>query len=194
MIEAIKHNLAHLADFSGREGRRSFWLWFLAIAIVNVVVSIGLSARMTAGAMSTAFQSAQQGVDPAAVETIVVQQMLEGMPTLVYGSIALSVFNVIMLGAAFVRRLHDSGLATVFVLLPLAAAIAAALLSLQQLSHMQELVRMTMEAQAGGNLTGLTENAGWQSLVGWLPLLLVIGFGVRKSDPADNRWGPPPAS
>lgn len=188
MLEAIKYNLAHLTDFTGREGRKSFWLWLLAVALINVVVTVGLSAVLTADALSAAMAAAK-GNDPAAIEAAVMRQMLPNMPMIVWSSIALSALNAVLLGAAFVRRLHDGGFTGWLVLLPLAFLVAAAVFSLQQLVHIEDLVRAAMDAQTSGDLSALEQGAGWQGLIGWVPLLIVAGFGALKSQPQANRWG-----
>lgn len=30
MLEALRYHIRHLADFSGRDARQTFWYWFLA--------------------------------------------------------------------------------------------------------------------------------------------------------------------
>lgn len=193
MLDSIKFHLSHLADFGGREGRRTFWLWFLAIAIVNILVSIGLSASMTAGAMGAAMEGVRAGQDSAAMEAAVLKAMLPNMPTMVWVGVAMSAFNAVMLSAAFVRRLHDGGFPGWIVIVPLAAMAFSAWLSIAQLGYIEELLNAAMNAGSAEGMADLQRETSLQGLVGWIPLLVVIGFGIVKSKPA-NRWGEAPVT
>ena len=191
MGNSIKFHLANLTNFAGREGRRTFWLWVLAIAIINIVVSIAMSAMFTAGAVSAAMQSADMS-DTAAIEAAVMQEMLPNMPTMIWAGVAMSLFNCAMMAAAFVRRLHDGGFPPLIVLVPLIAIASNLWFQIGQLSQIEELMQAAMGAASAEDLAGLQRDAGLVGLIGWIPLLVVAGFGLVKSKP-ENRWGPPPA-
>lgn len=183
MIESIKYHLSHIADFAGREGRTTFWLWLLAVAIVNILVSVGMGVATAASAIGTAFEVAKQG--EAAVETAVMEQMMPNMGLLVWTGIAMSAFNCVVMGAAIVRRLRDGGLPALLVLIPLVAVVLSSWFAIEQIGSMQDLVREAMAD--GGDLSAIEEQAGFKSLVGWIPLLftLAIGFVPSRGRAAD---------
>lgn len=191
MFAAIKYNLAHLTDFTGREGRTMFWWWVLVVVIINVLVSMALSMTITAGAMATAFEGGKMQNEEA-MRAAIMASMLPKMPMLIWTSIVLSLANLVLLGAAFVRRLHDGGFSGWYALIPAAAVLANAWIALDQLSHVQALLEMALEARTPEGLAELQQQQGWKSLMGWVPMLLVAGFGLIKSQAAANRWGEPP--
>ena len=43
MGRSIKHNLANLMNFSGRDSRPTFWWWFLFLAIIYIVINLTIS-------------------------------------------------------------------------------------------------------------------------------------------------------
>jgi uncharacterized membrane protein YhaH (DUF805 family) len=49
-------------------------------------------------------------------------------------------------------------------------------------------------AASGSEHPGLAmpSQLGWQSVLGYVPILIVIVFGVMKSDPGANRYGEEP--
>lgn len=191
MIEAIRYNISRLFDVSGRENRRMFWFWALLVIVVNFVVNVGVSASVTAGAVGSAM-SAANGADPAVVEAAVLQQVIEAAPMMVKFGLALGIANVILLGAAFVRRLHDAGFTGMIALVPLGAMIVSTWLAFQQLDELERIMRDAMQAGADGGMAAMEAGAGWQALIGWIPLLCLVGFGILKSQPSTNKWGEPP--
>ena len=192
MIEAIRYNITRLFDFSGREGRRLFWFWALLVIVVNFIVNIGVSASVTAGAVGSAM-NAGAGADPAAVEAAVMQQVIDAAPMMVQVGLVLGIANVVLLGAAFVRRLHDAGFTGLIALIPLAAMVVSTWLAFRQIDDLERIMREAMQAGADGGAAALQSSAGWQALIGWIPLICLVGFGILKSQPAANKWGEPAA-
>ena len=68
MLEALKYNLAHLADFTGREDRSTFWWYVLVLVILDIVLGLIVSGPMVAGSISTAVQAAQSGMSEQAIQ------------------------------------------------------------------------------------------------------------------------------
>lgn len=191
MLASIKYHLSHLGDFSGREGRRTFWLWVLAIVLVNVLVSFVLSGVLTAGAMSAAVGQAKSGNEEA-IQQAVLAQTLPNMAMLAWAGIALAVVNCVLMAAAFVRRLHDGGSPGAIALVPLVIAAYNAWWQVAQIGRMDELVAAAMQASSAADIVALQQDAGIQALLGWVPLLIVVGFGIVKSKPGANKWGEQP--
>ena len=124
MLEAIKYNLAHLADFSGREDRPTFWWYVLFLVIVDIV--LGLLITSLGGGFSAGIEAAQAGASQQDIQAQMLQQMSGGVMLL---SAAINLLVTALFVAAFVRRLHDSGnsgwWAAIAVLAQVASIIAA---------------------------------------------------------------------
>lgn len=191
-IGAIKHNLTHLTDFSGRDARPTFWWYVLFLIIAQFVVGLVVSVPMMASGMGAAFEAAQSGADPAQLEAQMMAGMADGLATTVWISVATTVVSALLLVASFVRRLHDAGQPGYWAFVPLvtqAAALAASIGSVDKIREMMLSARSAMELQAmQGEIAGDPMN-----YVGWIGYLVVIGLGVLKSQEGDNRYGPPPA-
>lgn len=193
MLEAIKYNLSHLSDFGGRQARPPFWYWVLAVAVLNIVATIVISIPMAMTAVDAAIQTGPGG-DKAAIEAAVAQGISGQVGMLVWSSVAISALNAILLGAAFVRRLHDTGLSGWFALLPLGCLLASAMISVASIPETVAAMTQAVTASSADALEQSPQSGALQSLLGWMPLVLLIGFGVRKSQPETNRWGEPPAA
>lgn len=191
MIAAIKYNLANLTNFRGREGRSAFWFYFLFLAIIQIVVSFVISMAMTGPMMVDVFQAAQQGLSEAEMQQRLFGRLSGMMRASVWTSVASTLVLTALLVASFARRLHDSdkpgwiaGLTVVIQLAALGLAVAsidkvAQLMIIAQSGDMAKL----QEAQAGMMLNGV---------LGWVPLLIVIVFGVWPSTDGANRYGEEP--
>lgn len=94
MLRAVAHSLAHVADFSGRDGRATFWWYMLAVQLVTG--TLGLVA---------AFSAAPHG-EAAILDMALKVGLLTGVAT------------VMLVAASLVRRLHDSGLPGWIALVP----------------------------------------------------------------------------
>jgi uncharacterized membrane protein YhaH (DUF805 family) len=191
MLGAMKYHAGHLFDFGGRDARQTFWFWFLFLFILNIAIGMAMSLPMTISAMSTAFEGARTG-DPAAAQAAMMNQMADSMRPLIVGGIIIGLFNVVMMAAALVRRLHDSGKSGVWA--ALTGAIYLASLALSWFTADEIVAMMREAAAAGGPQTGLgmPVQLGWQSLLGYVPMIMVIVVGVLGSDPGPNRYGEEP--
>ena len=193
MLDALKYHARHIFDFNGRDARQTFWYWFLSLFIVNMVVGGAMSVPMVAGSMASAFEGARSG-DPQAAQAAMMSRMAGYMRPLMMGGIALGLLNIALLAAPFVRRLHDSGKSGIW------AAIAGLVYlgSLWSSWRNFDLVISTMQEMAAAASAAERMEAqahlAWQSLLGYVPIVMVIVFGVLKSDPAANRYGQEPVS
>ncbi len=117
MLDAIKHGLGNLLNGNGRDARQAFWYYVLFIYLVTTALSMVFVLPMMMQSMVAGVQQgiAQgQGQDPeaakAAVQVAMMGSMSEMMPKMIWMSVAVGVVMLLSLAAAFVRRLHDSGL------------------------------------------------------------------------------------
>ena len=114
--------------------------------------------------------------------------MASGM---MWASLIGGVLLLTMLAASLVRRLHDSDLSGWWAALP--GAIYAYTLALMP-TQMEEMQAVLSEASTGEGVSANAMQGQFQleTLIGWLPFLMVIILGVRKSSAGPNRYGEAP--
>jgi uncharacterized membrane protein YhaH (DUF805 family) len=191
MLEAIKYNLAHLADFSGREGRPTFWWYVLFLVILDIVLGLILSGSMAAGGISSAYHAAQSGASQEALQAQMMQQMGRNLGTMMWVSSGFKLLITALSVAAFVRRLHDSNNSGWWAALAVAAQVAALAVALSMAGQIETM----MASMASGDLTPAIEARAQMSrlgLLGWIAPIVVLVFGVMKSTPGPNRYGEAP--
>ncbi|MCJ2177714.1 DUF805 domain-containing protein [Novosphingobium album (ex Hu et al. 2023)] len=195
MIEAIRHNLSSLTNFSGRDSRSTFWFYVLFLAIIQLVTTFGVSI-VAGGAMAVdVFQSARGGADQAAIQ----QQMIERMAGLIqltmWMSVVLSIVMTLLLAAAFARRLHDSGNSGWIAALAVVLQLLSIVLTIGMIGEMVSFITsMKLNDPSAMQAAAQMQRSKYalQGLLGWVPLLIVIIFGVWPSSDGDNRYGPEP--
>lgn len=191
MLGSIGYNFRHLFDFAGRDARQTFWYWVLFVVILNIVVSLAISGPMMADAMSAGFAAAQ-GDDPAMVQTAVMERMAGKVEALVWLSIIVGVVNIVLMAASFVRRLHDSGKSAIWAVLAGAVQVVVLVMALGQIGETQEMLRNAAAARTAQDAFAMQGQMAWRGLLGWVPLIILIVFGVMKSDPGSNGYGEEP--
>lgn len=191
MLKAIKYNLMHLTDFRGRDGRTTFWFYVLFLAILHTAISVIVSVPLTGSMMGDVFVAVQRGANEAEVQQRLYERISDIMRLSIWVSVALSLALVALLLASFTRRLHDSGRPG---WIAVAAATLQILAIIMTVATMDDAIRMVVLAQTG-DLEAVEALQGQfllQGLLGWVPLLLVIVFGIWPSMPDDNRYGAAP--
>jgi uncharacterized membrane protein YhaH (DUF805 family) len=181
MLDAVKYGLANLANFKGRDARQTFWYYVLFVYILNVLITMAVSVPMSISMVTSAISRAAQNPNNEAAAMGAINGMTN---TLMWVSMAAGALMLILLAASFVRRLHDSGLSGYWALIPGALQLAA-------LAMMPVSIRRLTESMAdlGGGVDALQMQTGAASVMGWLPILIVILLGIRKSTPGPNRFG-----
>jgi Predicted membrane protein len=195
MFEAIRYNLSNLTNLSGRDTRSTFWFYVLFLAIIQVVASFTLSIIAGGAMMADAFQSARAGMNEAAVSQQIVGHMGSMIRVSMWGSVVISILMTVLLAASFTRRLHDSdkpgwiaGLVVGFQLVSLA-------LTISMIGEMVALVTAIKPDDSEAMREAMLAKQGkyaLSGLLGWIPVLAVVVFGVWPSTDGDNRYGPEP--
>ncbi len=191
MLTAIKYNLAHLTDFHGRDARQTFWFYVLFLALVQFGISMVVSMAMGGSMMGGAIVAAGNGVDEAEMQRRIFAQVGTMMRVSMWTSAVLSLAMIGLLVAAFTRRLHDSGK-------PGWIAILVAVIQVVQLVLMlgsiDDMVNLTVMLQTGDLASAQAVQSGLalRGLLGWVPAVLLIVFGVWPSTPGENKYGPQP--
>jgi uncharacterized membrane protein YhaH (DUF805 family) len=197
MLGAIKYNLRHLLDFSGRDARQTFWFYVLFVFLLNMAVSLAITMPAMGQAMGGAMMAARSG-NPEAANAAIAESMTGITMTAIWAGAVMGVINIALLAAAFVRRLHDADFSGWWALLVgglYAAASVRALLNADRLEAMtREAVENAMTNPGAGGMQIYANNPqmALDSLIGWIPLLLLIGFGVLKSTEGPNRFAAEP--
>ena len=192
MLQAIRYNLANLTRFSGRDRRQNFWLYVLFLVIVQALVSFAVSLPILGAMMSEAFDAARAGASEAELQARMMAQASGSVGTSTWVSAISSLLLIVLLAASFTRRLHDSGkpgwIAAIAALLQL-ASIAIALASVEQATQ------IVLAAQTGDleTLHQMQREVALQGMIGWLPMLVVLVFGLWPSTPGPNRYGEEPS-
>ena len=193
MFEAIKYNLRHVADFTGREDRPTFWWYVLFLLVLDILLGLAISGPMMAETFSAALNAAQSGASQEAIQAQVMQRMSEQAMSLVWLSAAIKALIVALAVAAFVRRLHDSGNSGWWAALAVGAQVVAFVVSYNMLGTVT--AAMT-SAPSPADLTAMAQqmHRPWIGLIGWVAPVVVLVFGVMKSSAGANRYGEAPRS
>lgn len=191
MIAAIKYNLANLTNFKGREGRSAFWFYFLFLAIIQIVISFVISIALTGPMMADVFSAAQQGMGEVEIQKRMFERLSGMMRTSVWVSVVVTLVMTGLLVASFTRRLHDSNKPGWIA--ALAVVIQVAALGMQ-ISSIDAMANMMIVAQSGdmAKLQAAQGQLMINGMLAWVPLLLVVVFGVWPSSDGTNRYGPEP--
>lgn len=178
-MDFIGH-LRGLLRFKGRERRTTFWLWVLVSygiqTGVGLLAMLPLIARMmTLGPRVAA--AAEQG-DPPPLDLFPIGWFA--------GLAALSMATfTLLLGAAVVRRLHDSGRSGWWAMLPLPFQLAT--LALIPVLFAQ-FDRVPADSGFPTSFLWLFVN----NLFGFAALIVLVVFCAMPTEERVNRFGPPP--
>lgn len=195
MLEAIRHNLSNLTNLSGRDSRSTFWFYVLFLVIIQIAISFGVSI-VAGGAMAVdAFHTARGGADEVAIQQHVLAGMGGMVRTSMWGSVVLSFLMTAMLAASFTRRLHDSDKPGWIAGITVALQLLAIVLTIGMIGEMVTFITSMKVGDPVAMREAIQAQQGKYALrgtLGWIPLLLVVIFGVWPSSDGDNRYGPEP--
>jgi uncharacterized membrane protein YhaH (DUF805 family) len=190
MLGAIRHGLANVLNFEGRDARQTFWYYVLFAYLLNMALSMLFVVPAMIGAFTASFQAAMQHPgDAAAAQAVATSAMSGAMEPMMWVGAISAVLMLVLLAASLVRRLHDSGLSGYWALVPGVFQVLGLITMPAQMNRM-------MTAMGGGGagdplagVTALQSQMGFTSLLGWVAIVAVIIFGVRKSTEGPNRYG-----
>src|SRR6478736_4174803 len=103
MLGAIKYNLTHLLDFSGRDARQTFWFYVLFLFLVNIAIGTVLGIVMVASLMGPVIDAAQSGASEEAMGVMMGAKMGGFMRSILGYSVASNALMIVLLAASFVR-------------------------------------------------------------------------------------------
>ncbi len=185
MFGSIKYNLTHLFDFRGRDARQTFWYYVLFLIVLYVLASIVAFAPVFAAAIQQAMKATQAGVPQDQLSAQITQGMAPGLASIAWFSVAVSLLFTLLMLAAFVRRLHDSGNPGWWAGLVLLLKLATVAIAVRGIAHIAE----TVQAAAA---SGQPAANPLLTLLGWVGPVIVIVFGVFGSTDGPNRYSDAP--
>ena len=196
MLQAIKYNLTHLADFSGRDARQTFWYYVLFLVIINIAVSMVMTVPMMLSAFKGVITAAQAGASEETIQAQMASQMAGGMSGMIWVTAALSLLLMVLFIAAFVRRLHDSGKSGWWAIIPVATQLFSVGLTYTMAGELESYMMAAQSAKDLEAVQTLQAQApgGLYAQVSWIGYIVVIVFGAMKSTPGPNVYGAEPVS
>ena len=201
MLDAIKHGLSHVITFDGRDARQAFWYYVLFLYLVTMALSMVFVMPLMFQSMMTVVQQGiaqgqAQGQDPAAAQAAVQAAMMNSMsdlmPQIVWMGVITGIGMLLMLAAAFVRRLHDSGLSGLWALVPAACQAVSMATMPSQLAQMQRAMQSADLNNPAAGMLMMRGSMGAGQLLAWVAIGVVVALGVRKPTPGPNRFGEAP--
>lgn len=190
MLDAVKYGLANIANFGGRDARPTFWYYVLFAYIVNILLSVAVSAPLSISMISKTVRTAiASGGNEAAVRDATMRAVQDMTGTMMWLAIGSGVLMLVLLAASFVRRLHDANLSGFWALIPAALHLGALAMIPGNMRRLTESMVNLSEGDAMVNIKALEMQAGSTSVVSWLPIIFVVLLGIRKSTPGPNRFG-----
>ncbi len=202
MLGAIKYNLTHLLDFTGRDARQTFWFYVLFLFLVYMALGMVGSFALIGSLMSPMLEAANAGASEQEMQVRMAQQMGATMgrmfEAMLWVSVVVSVLMDLLLAAAFVRRLHDSNSSGWWALAVLAAQVASIAAMIPMIEVMKDFMAEAMDPANLANpahMQSMIERhseMNFYGLIGWIAPLAVIVFGVMDSSNGPNRFGEEP--
>jgi uncharacterized membrane protein YhaH (DUF805 family) len=193
MFGAIRYSLANLLNVNGRDARQTFWYYVLGIVVAQFVAGLAISVPVMVETFTTVFQAARGGMHGAVLEQQLNAQMMGKMTQMMWFSMAISIACALLLVSALVRRLHDSDHSGWWTVLPFALFAYALSRAPEQMERAIAMMDTAGSGTPPDPMAMLQGQAG-DTLISWLPYLIVIVIGVLKSTPGPNRFGDSPVS
>lgn len=186
---AVRHNLAGLLRFSGRESSAVFWPYAIAAFVLSVAIDMAMMMTVIAN-MITRIQHYlivhPEGLPkprPGEPPTLP-PELMPDMTGLALPMAAVNAGLMLLLAAAVVRRLHDRDRTGLWALLPIPFSI----------------IGMINSKAAFGYAMGQHQLGRTQSLLfaigplSWVTLIILIVMLAGDGTKGPNRFGPPPTA
>lgn len=193
MIAAIKYNLANLTNFAGRDARPTFWWYVLFLIILQFLAGMVVSLPMVFGAMGSAFDAASSGADQVTLQSEMMANMADQMGTTIWISAVLEVIMILLLVAAFVRRIHDTGNSGYWAVIPVVTQLISIVMNITLIDEVKAMMLSASDPIAMQEMQSQI-TTHWSNFLGWIGLLVVIVFGLLKSQAGANRYGEEPVA
>lgn len=184
IIASIRHGLAGLLRFSGRDTRKQFWPYaifvFLAASLLSYLAMLPELARMMGRMLRIA---AEQGDRPLAPHEIgpLLDEVMPNFGFLILASVIVNILAMMLLAAAVVRRLHDCDRRGFWGLVPLPSFALGLALAPMALEVVRHPVKPDMNMMIWPVLN---------SVLTWGLVIFLIVLLAREGTKGANRFGP----
>ncbi len=192
MVGAIKYNLSHLLDFTGRDARQTFWLYILFLVVVQFVFGLLAMIPAMVSIMSGAFDAASNGASEGEMQVAMAADIGAMISQQVWISAGATLVSCFLFVAAFSRRLHDAGYPGWIAAIPVATSVYSVWHSVVMIDEAIAMAEAALANPEAASVAGFQQDASLASLIGWVGYLVVIGFGILKSQEGPNRYGDAP--
>jgi uncharacterized membrane protein YhaH (DUF805 family) len=185
LFASIRHNLANLFRFSGRDSRALFWPYAITVFLSSIVANILLFAPIMSDIMTRTMAYARahpEGFPKAAPgqPPVLPPELIPDMRWMIGPATAVSIATILLLAAAVVRRLHDRDKSGWWGAMPLPFKAFAVVIGLA----------------AARTMTGwpprpspLTAISSLNSLCWWAAMIVLIVMLVGEGANGLNRFG-----
>jgi uncharacterized membrane protein YhaH (DUF805 family) len=191
MRAALRYHFKHLLAFYGRDSRQTFWYWFLFVFILNMIASFITTLSVMMDAVTAGYDVAKGG-DEVAAQTAMLSQMAVSIKRVIMVSLAVGLVNVVLMAAPLVRRMHDSGNTGLWAIVAAAIYLLSLALTWLRADDSVALMRRLATASDPQTVFGLQSHFALDGLIGYVPLIIVIAFGLLKSTPGPNCYAERP--
>jgi len=185
IFASIRHNLANLLRFSGRESRALFWPYAIAIFLLSIAAYILMFVPIMTDMMARTVAYAQahpEGFPKSAPgqPPVLPPELMPDFSRMVIPSAMVGIAAIVLLASAVVRRLHDRDKSGWWGAMPLPFKMIGAL--------MAPAVTKTMTAYppTPSLLAALSSLNGLCSLVATIVLIVLL---VGEPSRGPNRFG-----
>ena len=193
IARSIRHNLANLLRFSGRDRPRLFWPWVIALLGIAIVAMMAVMLPEMFGMFIKIRRFAAEHPDQATVirtatsESISIKgfhpELMPDFRGMIIGIGAVSLGYVILVAASVTRRLHDRNWRGWWALVPL-------VLLINGLADMTMLMSHIASAANGEPPFGLFVALFANNLLYLAALAALIVQLVQDGTKGGNRFGP----
>jgi uncharacterized membrane protein YhaH (DUF805 family) len=187
MFRSIGHNLARLADFSGRESRALFWPYVVTVFFVATLAALLLMVPVMMDMMTRIVayvQAHPEGLpQPAPGQPPVLPpELMPDMGAILAPMAIVGLASLLLYAAATVRRLHDCDRSGWWAALPLPFQAVAMAVGPQVLAAMM---------RPGAGSSSLVTLSSLNSLAYWAAFIFLIVILCGEPTRGPNRFGDP---
>ena len=187
IFASIRHNLACLARFSGRDTRRQFWPYAIFLFLLSTFVGLVLGAFIMADMfvrMERFMIAHPEGLKPPAPgqPPQLPPELMPDLSGMILPSMIVQIALVLLLAGAVVRRLHDRDRTGLWGLMPLPFMAIG-------IANMDSAFAL---ASGRGPPTGLQALLMAASPLYWIALIALIVLLAGEGTSGPNRFGPEP--
>ena len=189
IFASIRHNLANLFRFSGRDSRALFWPYAITIFLLAILAGILLFIPVMTEMMTRAMDYARThpgGLPRTAPgqPPVLPPELMPDMSAMIVPGLIVNLVAILLLAAAAVRRLHDCDRTGWWAALPLPFHVVAAVIGPAAAKGMTDA--MTTYPPHRSPLMMLSSLNSACSLLALLVLVILL---VAEGTKGPNRFG-----